>query len=349
MTLRQANGSLRWDVILAFASVYIIWGSTYLAIRVAIESIPPLLMLGSRFGVAGGLMYVWLRASGVPAPSRRQWGGATLLGGMMLFVGTGCVAWAEQYIPSGVAALLVTSVPLWMALLDWLWKGGDRPGLPVFFGFALGFAGVALLIDPASVAEGLSGEILAAFIVLVGSISWSTASIHARDIDLPKHPFLATAMQMFAGGALLTLTGLLMGEGQHMDVALWSMRSFFGWIYLVVFGSFIAFSAYVWLLRQASPAAVSTYALVNPVVAVFLGWALLSEPLNLRVGGAMLLLITAVVLITRRKMQGTRLQNVVDAPRPQDAYTRFTPVRLHSCREIGIPETALREVDGKEL
>lgn len=314
MTLRQSNGTLRWDLILAFAAVYIIWGSTYLAIRYAIESIPPLLMLGARFGVAGGAMYIGLMIRGAARPTLRQWQSATILGGLMLCVGTGSLAWAEQYIPSGVVALLVTSVPLWIVLLDWLWKGGRRPRASVFAGFLLGFAGVALLMGPASLDGGGVLEILAAGMVLIGSLSWSTASVHARDADLPKDPFLATAMQMFSGGVLLTLAGLISGEGRALDPSLITLASFFGWSYLVVFGSFIAFSAYVWLLRNAPPAAVSTYAFVNPIVAVILGWMFLGEPLNGRIGGAVLLLVTGVALITRRKMRGAGMPALVDDP-----------------------------------
>ena len=299
MTKRFFSSPTPWALVAALTAVYFIWGSTYLAILVAIETVPPFIMLGARFGLAGALMVGWLLLRGHAWPSGRQWRTATVIGGLLLLIGTGSVAWAEQYIPSGLAALLVTTVPLWMVLLDWLWKRGRRPSGIVFFGLLLGLVGVVLLVDPVAIAQNYSVDLMAAAVVLMGAFSWSAGSIHARTADLPSNPFMTTAMQMFAGGVLLILAGLLLGEGQHVDLAAVSMRSFFAWSYLLVFGSFIAFSAFVWLLKNTSPALASTYAYVNPVVAVFLGWAVASEPLNLRIFIAIILLISAVVLITR--------------------------------------------------
>lgn len=296
---RASSVPARWMLLSAFASVYLIWGSTYLAIRVAIETMPPFFMLGARFGVAGLLMYGWLRWRGGARPTWRQWRSAALLGGLMLFVGTGSVAWAEQYIPSGLAALLVTTVPLWMVLLDWLWKDGQRPTRIIVVGLLLGFAGVVLLVDPITLVRHYSVDVAAGGVVFIGALAWAAGSIHARTADLPVDPFMTTAMQMFAGGIILTFGGLLFGEGHHFDVSALSLRSFFAWSYLVVFGAFIAFSAYVWLLKNTTAARASTYAYVNPVVAVFLGWALADEPLNLRIVAAVALLVSAVVLITR--------------------------------------------------
>ncbi|MCH8962801.1 MAG: EamA family transporter, partial [Bacteroidetes bacterium] len=193
-----------------------------------------------RFGVAGVLMYGWLRLRGGARPSWRHWGTAALIGGLMLFVGTGSVAWAEQYIPSGLAALLVTTVPLWMVLLDWLWKGGQRPSGIIFVGLLLGFAGVVLLVDPIALVRHYSVDVAAGGVVFIGALAWATASIHARSADLPANPFMMTAMQMFAGGVVLMIGGSLLGEWRHFDVSALSLRSFFAWSYLVVFGAFIA-------------------------------------------------------------------------------------------------------------
>ncbi len=315
----------RWMLLIAFASVYVIWGSTYLAIRVAIETMPPFLMLGVRFGVAGALMYGWLRLRGGARPSWRQWRTAAVVGGLMLFVGTGSVAWAEQYIPSGLAALLVTTVPLWMVLLDWLWKGGRRPGGIIFVGLLLGFAGVMLLVDPVALVRHHSVDVSAGAVVFIGALAWATGSIHARSADLPANPFMTTAMQMFAGGVVLMIGGSLLGEWRHFDVSALSIRSFFAWSYLVVFGAFIAFSAYVWLLKNTTVARASTYAYVNPVVAVFLGWSLADEPLNLRIFAAVILLVSAVVLITRHNRSNKRKHT---SKAPQAPLRKPAPVPL---------------------
>jgi len=289
----------RWALVIALGTVYFIWGSTYLAIRIAIETIPPFLMLGTRFVLAGAVLYGWMRWRGVPAPSVKQWRTAALIGGLMLCAGTGTVGWAEQYIPSGLAALLITTVPLWMVLLDWLWQRGQRPNAVVFFGLLLGLAGVGVLVDPLAVLATYTVDVFVASMVLLGALAWSVGSLYGRRVDLPTNPFMSTALQMVAGGALLTLTGLLLGESAAFDVTAFSLRSFASWSYLVFFGAILAFSAYVWLLRNTSPAQATTYAYVNPVVAVFLGWALMDEPLNARILLAVGLLITAVVLINR--------------------------------------------------
>ena len=283
---------------LAFGAVYVIWGSTYLAIRVAVETIPPLLMIGTRFGVAGLLMYGWLRLRGRPAPSRRQWVQAVWIGTLMLGVGTGSVAWAEQYISSGLAALLVTTVPLWMVLLDWLWKGHTQPSARLFTGLALGGLGIYLLVQPTLSTDALAVGPGVILLVLLGAFSWSVTSIYAKTADRVEDPFVASAMQMAGGGATLIVVGLLLGEGRALDVAAISQASFLGWAYLLVFGSFIAFSAYVWLNRNVSAAKVATYAYVNPVVAVVLGAWLLDETVTAQMLLAMVLLLAAVALLS---------------------------------------------------
>ena len=306
MKKRFFSTPTQWALVAALTAVYFIWGSTYLAILVAIESVPPFTMLGVRFGLAGALMVGWLLLRGHARPTWRQWRAAAVVGGLLLLVGVGSVAWAEQYIPSGLAALLVSTVPLWMVLLDWLWKRGRRPSGVIFFGLLLGLAGVVLLVDPIALLQNYSVNVGATVLVLGGALSWSAGSVHARSADLPANPFMTTAMQMFAGGVLLLIAGLFLGEWQHFDVSALSLRSFFAWSYLLVFGSFIAFSAFVWLLKNTPPALASTYAFVNPVVAVFLGWALAGEPLNLRIFIAIILLVSAVVLITRHSRSKSR-------------------------------------------
>ncbi len=284
-------------IILAFAAVYIIWGSTYLAIRFAIESIPPFLMLGTRFFLAGALMYAWLRMRGVARPTRANWKAAAVIGAFMLAGGTGAVGWAELWIPSGLAALLVAGVPMWMVVLDWLRPGGVRPGGRVVLGLIVGFAGVALLVGPVDLSGANRMHVLGSLAVLAGSLSWAIGSVFSRHVRLPESPWMASALEMLLGGLLLILLGTLFGEWGAFELSAISLRSSLGWAYLVVFGSLIAFGSYVYMLHNATPAQVGSYAYVNPVVAVFLGWTLANEPVGVRTLVAAAIIITSVTLI----------------------------------------------------
>lgn len=287
----------RSRVIAAFAAVYLLWGSTYLAIRFAIETMPPLVMAGVRFLVAGTVLYTLVRARGAAKPTRANWLAALIVGGLLLACGNGSVVWAEQLVPSGITALLVATVPLWMVLFDWLRPGGRRPRAMVIAGIALGLVGLVLLVQPSSFGGRAVNPVGAATLV-VASIAWAAGSIYSKHSKLPPSPLLATAMEMLAGGALLVVVGSLSGEVAAFDPSAVSLRSGLALGYLVIFGSLVGFSAYVWLLRVASPSSVSTYAYVNPVVAVILGWALAGESLTLRTLLAAGVIIGAVVLIT---------------------------------------------------
>jgi drug/metabolite transporter (DMT)-like permease len=295
---RFANAPLRWRVAAALGTVYVIWGSTYLAIRFAIETMPPFLMAGVRFFIAGGALYIWMRWRGAPRPTRAQWGSAAIVGALLLLLGNGGVVWAEQLIPSGIAALLVGTVPLWMAVLDWARPGGTRPSLAVVVGLLFGFAGVALLIGPAQLAGGSRVSLLGSAIVLVAAVCWASGSLYSRSSRLPSSPLMGTAIEMLAGGALLLLAGSATGELAQVHFNTISARSALGLAYLIVFGSLVGFTAYIWLLRAASPAIVSTYAYVNPVVAVLLGWTLAGEPLTPRTLLAAAIIVAGVVVIT---------------------------------------------------
>ncbi len=281
----------------AFAAIYLIWGSTYLAIRFAVETLPPFLMLAARFGVAGLLLYGWLRLRGQPRPPRQEWIGSTAVGGLLLVGGTGAVAWAEQWIPSGLAALIVAIVPMWMVILDWIRPGGRRPTRSIVAGLALGLAGVSLLVGPVELGGGGRMQVLGAAAVVVGTISWATGSVFGSSFHVPSVPRMAAALQMSMGGALLLTLGTLRGEWSRFDPAGVSLRSGLSLVYLIVFGSVIAFAAYVYLLRVSTPARVGSYAYVNPVVAVFLGWALANEPVTSRTVIAAAVIITGVALI----------------------------------------------------
>ncbi|MEJ2481872.1 MAG: EamA family transporter [Gemmatimonadota bacterium] len=288
-------------IVLAFAAVYLIWGSTYLAIRFAVETLPPFLMLAARFGVAGLLLFGWLRYRGMPVPPRREWAGSAAVGGLLLVGGTGAVGWAEQWIPSGLAALIVTIVPVWMVLLDWIRPEGRRPKAPVVAGLVLGFAGVALLIGPVELGGGGRMQYLGMLAVVFGTISWATGSVLGSRFPHPSAPRMAAALQMLMGGLLLLLLGSAAGEWGRLQPTAVSAKSVAALAYLVVFGSIIAFAAYVYLLRESTPARVGSYAYVNPVVAVFLGWALADEPVATRTLLAAAIIITGVVLIVSHR------------------------------------------------
>ena len=287
----------RASVVAAFAAVYTIWGSTYLAILFAIETIPPFLMAGVRFLIAGAVLYAWVRLRGAQRPPRQAWKHALVIGGLLLLGGNGAVVWAEQSVPSGVAALLVASVPFWMVLLDWLRPGGVRPTLGVLAGLLFGFGGIALLVGPGELGGG-GVPPLGAAVLVVGSFAWSVGSIYSRGVPHPEPPLLGTAMEMLCGGALLVAFGLLTGEGARLALDAVTLRSLLALLYLIVFGSLIGYSAYVFLLKVSTPARVSTYAYVNPVVAVLLGWAFAGEPLTMRVLMASAVIIGSVVVIT---------------------------------------------------
>lgn len=291
-------------MVAAFAAVYLIWGSTYLAIRYAIETLPPFGMAGVRFVIAGALLYGWLRLRGVAAPTRPQWRTAAIIGALLLLGGNGAVVWAEQRIPSGVAALLVAGVPIWMVVLEWLRPGGTRPGRWVVGGLVLGSAGLVLLVGPGEVLGGGHIDPLGALAVVGGSFAWAVGSVYSRSAQLPDSPLLATGMEMLTGGAFLLLAGVATGE--TVDFGAVSTRSLLALLYLIGFGSLVAFTAYIWLLRATTPAKASTYAYVNPVVAVGLGWALAGEPLTARIAVAAAIIVGAVALITTRRGQPTR-------------------------------------------
>lgn len=289
------------QVVLAFAAVYLIWGSTYYAIRIAIETIPPFTMAGVRFLLAGGVLYPWvrLRRRG-PAPTALQWRNAGILGVLLLGIGNGAVVWAEQWVPTGLVALLVGLVPIWMVLVDWLWGTGPRPGPLLIGGLVWGLLGVGLLASGDGLGSDSAAGRLAALVVLAGGVAWAVGSVGSRSVDLPSQPGLATAMQMLTGGGVLLAVGAASGELGRLDPAHVSSASVLAFLYLAVFGSLIAFSAFTFLLGVTTPARVSTYAYVNPVVALLLGWGLAGEPITGRTLLAAAIILSAVVLITRR-------------------------------------------------
>jgi drug/metabolite transporter (DMT)-like permease len=284
-------------LVAAFASVYVIWGSTYLAIAVGIESFPTLLLPAGRHLIAGLILYPILRWKTGIRPTRTQWRTAIITGLLLLLVGNGGVCLSERTVPSGVAALLVALVSFWMVLLDWLRPGGLRPVPRVVASLILGFGGLVLLVGPAHLGGSERVNPAGAAILVVGSFAWACGSIYSKHHDLPSSPMLGVAMQSLAGGIALWIAGLLAGEGRQLHLASVTARSWIALAYLIVFGSGLGFTAYVYLLKRSSAAHVGTYAFVNPVVALFLGWLGAGETITLRTALAATVILTAVLLV----------------------------------------------------
>lgn len=302
MTEKRAS---RAQIVAAFASIYIIWGSTYLAIRYAIETIPPFIMGGTRFLVSGALLYTWSRYRGAPRPTRLHWRNAIIAGGFLLLGGNGAVVWAEQFVPSGLTALLVSILPFWLVIIEWVRPPRRRPSGAVLVGLALGFIGIIVLVGPGNVGGDGDVRVLGALVLILGSLSWAIGSFWSRDAQLPDSGLLTTGMEMLGGGALLVIVGVLSGELSHFDVRHVSRASTLGLVYLITFGSLLGFTSYIWLLDKVSPARLGTYAYVNPIVAVLLGWAIAGEALSIRTGVAAAIVICAVALITSARRTTT--------------------------------------------
>ena len=304
MSDRPDGANTRGRLIAAFAAVYIIWGSTYLAIRYAVQTIPPFLMAGTRFAISGAALYAWARFREAERPTRAQWKAVSVVGLLMLFGGNGAVVWAEQRVPSGIAALLVAIVPVWMVLLDWARPQGKRPSAAVFIGLALGLAGLVLLVGPGALAAHGGVDTLGSLVLVAGSLFWASGSVYSRYGAHPRSAILTTGMQMLAGAAAFLLAAVLTGELHDFHPTAVSPASAIGLAYLVTFGSLIGFTAYVYLLRATTPAKASTYAYVNPVVAVLLGWAVAGEPVTARTLMAAAVILAGVAIITRPGRSG---------------------------------------------
>ena len=295
-------------LVAAFAAVYIFWGSTYLAIKYAIETLPPFLMAGARFVFAGSVLMLWARLTKeYEAPKRAHWKTSFIVGTLLLLGGNGGVVFAEHHISSSLAALLVATEPFWIVLLSWLWLKASRPNLKTVLGIALGFFGVWLLINGQSAADAAAAgsmQFFGALAVILAALSWATGSIYGLRAPVPKSALLTAGMQMFSGGLVLLAVSLLTGEWWNFSLAQVSANSWFGVAYLIVFGSLVGFTAYSWLLKNAQPAMVATYAYVNPIVAVFLGWLIAGETFT----GQMLIgagiIVGSVVLITSHDKGG---------------------------------------------
>ncbi len=286
--------------IAAFAAVYILWGSTYLAIKYAIETLPTFLMAGSRFLIAGAILFVAARfTKDYEKPTWAQWKTSFIVGTLLLLGGNGAVVLAEHYVSSSLAALLVATEPFWIVLLSWLWLKGARPNWKVALGLLIGFVGVYLLVggqggDSADNSNQLYGTIL----IIIGTICWATGSLYGLRAPVSKSSILASGMQMLAGGSVLFVVGTFAGEWTNFNIAAVSRNSWLGLAYLTIFGSIIAFTAYSWLLKNAEPSIVATYAYVNPVIAVFLGWLIAGESFTIQMLIGAAVIVGSVILIT---------------------------------------------------
>lgn len=286
-------------IILAFAATWLIWGSTYLAIAFAVAELPPFLVSGLRNLTAGVLLYAWMRLRGAARPTLAQWRTALIVGVLLLGVGNGAVTWSERGEPSGAVSLVVSLVPLWLLVFGWAGRRGVRPAALEVVGVTIGLAGVLLLVVPSG-GQGGSVSPFGLLVLLASTLAWSGGSLYARTLPPLPVPLVGTGMEMLCGGGALLLLSGLTGEWGRVDFGAITLRGALSLAYLIVFGSIIGFSAYKWLLTRVRPALVGTYAFVNPVVAVLLGWTFAGEALTGRLVIAMLLIVSAVAMISLR-------------------------------------------------
>jgi drug/metabolite transporter (DMT)-like permease len=309
----------RWKILLAFAIIYFVWGSTFLAIRVGVREVPPFLFAAMRFFAAGLVLYLWMRAKGTASPSRREWAAASLLAVLIFVLDYGLLFWAEQRVPSGIAAVMMATIPVFMALAEILLLRTQRLTFRLGFALLLGIGGVAVLVSRSTgLGEGPIST-AGAVALVVAAISWSLAAILTRKLPLPSSRAMSSGAQMLAGGLLLTLTAALLGELKGFHVYAVSPQAWLALAYLIVAGSIMGFTAYVWLIAHESPTKVGTYAYVNPVVAVLVGYFLGGEALGARtIAGTALVLVSVIVITTtpRKKAAPNRLVERAEMAEP---------------------------------
>jgi drug/metabolite transporter (DMT)-like permease len=290
-----------WKTLLAFATLYLVWGSTYLAIRVGVREVPPFVFAAIRFLVAGLALYGWMIARGERSPSLRQWASAFLLGLLIFVLDYGVLFWAEQRVPSGVAAVMLATIPAFMALSEIIFLRTQKLTFRLALALLIGLGGVAVLVSNTLNLGGAPIDRAGAVALLIASLSWSIGATFTRKLPLPSSKVMSSGMQMVAGGLLLALTAAALGEFRDFHPGSVSREAWFALLYLIVAGSIIAFTTYVWLIHHESPTRVGTYAYVNPVVAVLLGYFLGGEALGLRtILGTLCVLVSVVVITTTR-------------------------------------------------
>lgn len=293
-----------WKVLLAFAIIYFVWGSTFLAIRVGVHEVPPFLLAGMRFLIAGIALYAWMRVRGTPSPSAREWGAASLLAILIFVLDYGLLFWAERRVPSGVAAVMMATIPVFMALGEIAVLRTQRLTLRLALALLVGLMGVAVLVGHSIRFGEAPVDTAGACALIAAAISWSAAASLTRKMPLPAAKAMSSGAQMLAGGALLMLTAALLGEFRGFHVQAVSRGAWFALVYLIVAGSILAFTAYVWLIHHESPTKVGTYAYVNPVVAVLIGHFWGGEAIGPRtIVGTLLVLVSVVVITTTSAKQ----------------------------------------------
>jgi len=290
-----------WKTLLAFAIIYFVWGSTFLAIRVGVREVPPLVLAAMRFSVAGAVLYGWMLARGERSPTARQWGSASLLGIVIFVFDYGLLFWAEQRVPSGIAAVMLATIPAFMALSEIIFLRTQRLTARLGLALLIGLGGVAVLVSRSLNLGGAPIDRVGAAALIFASISWSIASAMTRKLPLPQSKVMSSGAQMLAGGVFLTLAATAFGEFRNFHPSAVSRGAWFALLYLIVAGSIIGFTAYVWLIHHESPTKVGTYAYVNPIVAVLVGYSLGGEALSSRtILGTLCVLISVIVITTTR-------------------------------------------------
>lgn len=315
--LMDAARPARWKILLAFAIIYFVWGSTYLAIRVGVLEMPPFLMAGIRFFVAGGLMLAWMIITGTRFPTWREWKGATLLGALMFLLDYACLFWAEQRIPSGPAAVIIAMIPACITLLEIVFLRTQQLSMRLAGGLVLGLLGVGVLANPWAALGEAPLDRRGIVALLVACVGWSVGTIATKRLILPASKAMSAAAQMFTGGVMLLILAAASGELRSFHPEAISAKAWFSLIYLIVAGSIVAFTAYVWLLHYESPTRVGTYAYVNPVVAVILGGVLGGEKIGLRtlLGMALILLSVAAIATVKARHVHPAMERAHSSPR----------------------------------
>lgn len=292
----------RWKILLAFAIIYLVWGSTFLAIRIGVREVPPFLLAGIRFFIAGIVLYAWMRVKGTPSPTRRQWTAISFLAVLIFVFDYGLIFWAEKRVASGVTAVMMATIPVFMAIAEICFLRTQQLSMRLALGLVVGVSGVLVLVGPLSGAGEKAIDTSGAIALIIAAISWTAATILTRKFSLPESKVMSSGAQMLVGGVLLILTSAGLRELNGFDVRAVSFGAWIALLYLIVAGSIVAFTAYVWLIHHESPTKVGTYAYVNPVIAVLLGYALAGESLSTRtIAGTLLILISVVVITTTPK------------------------------------------------
>ncbi|MBN8588216.1 MAG: EamA family transporter [Rhodothermia bacterium] len=295
--------SRKYLILAAFFAIYFIWGSTFLAVHVAVMEIPPFVLSGSRYFLSGLLLLLWAFAKGLPRPTTRQVWNAAIVGTLLLAGGNGLLSWSMQRVPSGMASLVVTTGPMWLVLIQWYWKRTGRPTVQTWAGLAIGMVGMVVLIGPDSLYHMPQVRPIDIVVMLVASLFWNFGAVYSTDANMPSNPFMMTGIEMLVGGIAQYVIALFTGDWLRFTPTSVSVGAW-GWlVYLVVFGSVIGFTSYAWLIRNVNPVKVATHTFVNPIVAVCLGWLVAGEPFTIYMLVSAVLMVGAVTLLTIDKLR----------------------------------------------